>query len=88
MITCISRYFPNSVIWEHIAVRYSLSSLYTLAQANCHASNVSLYSSIASSLPLIVMPVMSLESNEYESLGLHFYIIDTPMCCCTLNGMI
>ena len=30
MITCMSRYFPNSVIWEHTAVRYSYSSLYTL----------------------------------------------------------
>ena len=29
MITCMSRYFPNSVMWDHIVVvRYSPSSLY------------------------------------------------------------
>ena len=30
MITRMSHYFPNSVIREHMAVRYSPSSLYTL----------------------------------------------------------
>ena len=40
----VSRYFPNSVIWEHTAVRYSPSSLYyTLANTTLDCISVATF---------------------------------------------